>query len=370
MDDGVEPVDAHFLEAVAALRPASPRGPGPAGAPGSALTGARCLDLFDAQLGSRHLDLAARWLRARGQGFYTIGSAGHEGNAAVAAALRPTDPALLHYRSGAFYLARRPAGAGGTTRSRDVLLGLVAAAERADRGRPAQGVRPSRPRDHPADLDDRVATCRARSVSPSPSTRGPPARRAARAWPADAIAVCSFGDASANHSTALGALNTAACTALPGLPLPLLFVCEDNGLGISVQHAAAAGSRRRSGTAAGLRTSTPTAATWPRRTTRRARRSQHVRGRRAPGVPAPATRSGSWATPGTDAETAYRSPRRDRGRLRRATRCWARRACSSTPGMLTPDEVLDAVRGDRARRCCELADEVAERRRSSTARPR
>jgi 2-oxoisovalerate dehydrogenase E1 component len=65
-----------------------------------------CLALFDVQLGSRHLDLAARWLRSKGKGYYTIGSSGHEGNAAVAAALRPTDPALLHYRSGAFYLAR------------------------------------------------------------------------------------------------------------------------------------------------------------------------------------------------------------------------------------------------------------------------
>ena len=82
--------------------------------PGSALTGQQCLDLFDAQLASRHLDVAARWLRARGAGYYTIGSSGHEGNAAVAAALRLTDPALLHYRSGAFYLvrARRPARRG------------------------------------------------------------------------------------------------------------------------------------------------------------------------------------------------------------------------------------------------------------------
>ena len=34
---------------------------------GSALTGQRGLELFDAQLASRHLDLAARWLRARGR---------------------------------------------------------------------------------------------------------------------------------------------------------------------------------------------------------------------------------------------------------------------------------------------------------------
>ncbi|MEW2381834.1 transketolase C-terminal domain-containing protein [Micromonospora sp. NPDC047707] len=76
------------------------------------LTGAQALDLFDAQVVSRQLDLAGRWLRSFGEGFYTIGSAGHEGNAAVAAALRPTDPALLHYRSGAFYCVRAAQAAG------------------------------------------------------------------------------------------------------------------------------------------------------------------------------------------------------------------------------------------------------------------
>ncbi|MDR2987438.1 MAG: hypothetical protein LBV34_21635, partial [Nocardiopsaceae bacterium] len=67
---------------------------------GTNLTAATCLAILDAQLASRHLDEAARWLRGRDTGYYTIGSAGHESNAAVAAALRLTDPALLHYRSG------------------------------------------------------------------------------------------------------------------------------------------------------------------------------------------------------------------------------------------------------------------------------
>jgi 2-oxoisovalerate dehydrogenase E1 component len=53
-------------------------------------------------------------------------------------------------------------------------------------------------------------------------------------WPRDAVTICSFGDASINHSTAAGALNAAGYTVAQGLPLPLLFVCEDNGLGISV----------------------------------------------------------------------------------------------------------------------------------------
>jgi 2-oxoisovalerate dehydrogenase E1 component len=53
-------------------------------------------------------------------------------------------------------------------------------------------------------------------------------------WPDDALAVCSFGDASANHSTAQGAINAACYTAHGGLSVPVLWVCEDNGWGISV----------------------------------------------------------------------------------------------------------------------------------------
>ena len=40
-------------------------------------------------------------------------------------ALRPTDPALLHYRSGGFYCARA-AQVSGVDAVRDVLLGLTA----------------------------------------------------------------------------------------------------------------------------------------------------------------------------------------------------------------------------------------------------
>jgi 2-oxoisovalerate dehydrogenase E1 component len=54
------------------------------------------------------------------------------------------------------------------------------------------------------------------------------------AWPADSVVVCSFGDASFNHSTAQGAMNAAAWIAYQSVPLPLIFVCEDNGLGVSV----------------------------------------------------------------------------------------------------------------------------------------
>ena len=46
---------------------------------------ARLVALYRAQITSRQLDLTARWMRAEhGRGYYTIGSAGHESNAAVA----------------------------------------------------------------------------------------------------------------------------------------------------------------------------------------------------------------------------------------------------------------------------------------------
>jgi 2-oxoisovalerate dehydrogenase E1 component len=189
------------------------------------------LALFDAQLQSRHLDFAARWMQSEGFGFYTIGSAGHESNAALAMALRPTDPALLHYRSGGFYAARA-AQVPGTTPIRDVLLGMTAGAED-----PASGGR------HKVFGNHRLAIIPQTSTIGSHLPRafgvafalGHPIEDAPLAWPADAVVVATFGDASANHSTVIGAVNAAAYCAHRGLSLPLLLVCEDNGIGISVK---------------------------------------------------------------------------------------------------------------------------------------
>ncbi|GAA3627619.1 transketolase C-terminal domain-containing protein [Microlunatus ginsengisoli] len=187
--------------------------------------------VFEAQAGSRWLDVVARELQARGEGFYTIGSAGHESNAYVAAALRPTDPALLHYRSGAFYLARA-AQVAGSTGVRDVLQGLMGLADEPIAGgrhkvfgHAALNVIPqtSTIASHlPRAVGLALALHRARRLGVDPG------------YPEDAVVVCSFGDASANHSTAVGAINTALNASFRGLPVPILFVCEDNGLGISV----------------------------------------------------------------------------------------------------------------------------------------
>jgi 2-oxoisovalerate dehydrogenase E1 component len=191
-----------------------------------------CL-LFDAMAGSRLLDIQARRMREKGQGYYTIGSAGHESNAFVAEALRPTDPALLHYRAGAFFLMRAlQAGRSLDEALRAVLLGMVAAI--AD---PASGGR------HKVWGDASLAVIPQTSTIASQLPRamgvafaiGRAKRlRANTRWPSDAVAICSFGDASLNHSTAVGALNTIGYCVTQGLPMPLVLVCEDNGLGISV----------------------------------------------------------------------------------------------------------------------------------------
>jgi 2-oxoisovalerate dehydrogenase E1 component len=198
------------------------------------LTGEQALSIFDAQLASRHLDLAGRWLRGFGEGFYTISSAGHEGNAAVALALRPTDPALLHYRSGAFYAARA-AQAGHTDAVRDVLRGLVAAAtdpiaggRHKVFGHPELAVVP---------MTSTIASHLPRAIGLARAierVKEHKATRDAKRWPDDAIVVCSFGDASVNHATARAAFNTAGWFDHRGEQMPVLFVCEDNGLGISV----------------------------------------------------------------------------------------------------------------------------------------
>jgi 2-oxoisovalerate dehydrogenase E1 component len=188
--------------------------------------------LYDAQLGSRHADLAARWMQSQGTGFYTIGSAGHEGNAAVAAALQPTDPALLHYRSGAFYLTRA-AQCGSKEGLRDILLGVAAATSE-----PIAGGRHKVFGRHELSVIPQTSTIAShlpRAMGVAFSMNRSAKLGVPSPWPSDAIVVTSFGDASANHSTATGAINAALHASYQGLPMPLLLVCEDNGIGISVR---------------------------------------------------------------------------------------------------------------------------------------
>ena len=170
-------------------------------------------------------------LKDTGRSFYSIGSAGHESNAAVAVALRPTDPALLHYRSGAFYLAR--AAQAGRDGVPDILMGMTAAREE-----PIAGGRHKVFGNHELAVIPQTSTIAShlpRAVGVAFAIERAKRLGVDQAWMPDAVVVCSFGDASVNHAAAQAGLNSAAHLAYQGLPLPLLFVCEDNGLGISVR---------------------------------------------------------------------------------------------------------------------------------------
>ncbi len=191
------------------------------------------VDMFTSQVLCRHLDRVSRKLQARGEGYYTIGSSGHEGNAAVATALRPTDMAFLHYRDAAFQIARSRQ-VPGQTPLWDMLLGFCTCKED-----PISGGR------------HKVIGSKALNIPPQTSTIAshlPKAVGAAfsiglarkyqperRVLSQDSIVVCSFGDASLNHSTAQGAINAACWSSYQGVQVPLLFVCEDNGIGISTK---------------------------------------------------------------------------------------------------------------------------------------
>ena len=198
---------------------------------GTQLTARLALQLFESQLTSRCVDLAARWMRAQNKGYYTIGSSGHEGNVVLGALAEPTDPWMLHYRSGAAVIERCQ-GHGGTPIF-DLCLSLRAAADE-----PISGGR------------HKVFGNRERWILPQTSTiashlpkalgtafaidRGALLDEVDLPVARDAITLCNFGDASLNHSTAQGTLNAARWTRYQHIPLPLLLVCEDNGLGISL----------------------------------------------------------------------------------------------------------------------------------------
>lgn len=196
------------------------------------LTPEQAIAIFSAQIASRQFDLITRELKASHQFYYSIGSSGHEGNAAVAAAFRYDDMAFLHYRSAAFFLQRLNQ-AGYEHAERDLLLSFAASKD-----------------DPMAQGRHKVLGSKAYFIPPQTSTIASHLPKAVGAAMSiarakelaitstlaeDSVVICSFGDASINHASAQSALNTASWIAYQHYPLPLVFVCEDNGWGISVK---------------------------------------------------------------------------------------------------------------------------------------
>ena len=199
---------------------------------GSRLTRRRAVAIFEAALQSRLQDLEARLLKDEGLSYYTIGSSGHEANAILGHLLRTTDPAFLHYRSGPF-MAARARQADGETPLFDSMLAFTASAQD-----PVSGGRHKVLGSH--DLNAPPQTSTIASHLPKAVGYAYSLARIARLGldspcPSDSVIYCSFGDASVNHATAQAGFNAAAGAALHRQPCPILFVCEDNGIGISVR---------------------------------------------------------------------------------------------------------------------------------------
>jgi 2-oxoisovalerate dehydrogenase E1 component len=229
-----EVVDRNFIDFVKGWAATAVRRPGPQEPirPGSVLSVSEFLELFDSQLANRHLDLEARAMRARGEGFYTIGSSGHEGNALVGRYTRHTDMAFLHYRSGAFMM-ERARQVPGIDPVYDTALSFSASSED-----PISGGRHKVWGSVPLTVPPQTSTIAShlpKAVGAAIAIHQAPRLGVTLPVPKDAITIASFGDASANHSTAVGAINAAQWTAYQKLPCPVLFVCEDNGIGISVR---------------------------------------------------------------------------------------------------------------------------------------
>ena len=200
----LDPLEEHLLAALRALEPSAALRAAPP----------EVEEIWRAQVDSRQADYAARWLQQHGRSFYTIGSAGHESNAAVALALRVDDPALLHYRSGAFYLAR--AAQAEIDGLRDIMLGVVAAAVEPIAGgrhkvfgRKELAVLP---------MTSTIASHLPRAVGMALAIDRAARLHVASPWREDAVVLCSFGDASLNHAAAQAALNTAAQIAFQAPP--------------------------------------------------------------------------------------------------------------------------------------------------------
>ncbi len=223
-------IDRNFLQFVKDQHLPAPRSP--TSLQESGLSGPEFMDLFETQMMSRQMDLRARILKNQNECFYTIGSSGHESNAVHGKVFRLTDMAFVHYRSCAFMI-QRAKQVPGSTPLYDTMLSFVASSED-----PIAGGRHKVFGSFPLLVPPQTSTIAShlpKAMGAALSIgRAKDLKLESALMPYDAVVICSFGDASLNHSTAIGAINAALWVAHQNVAMPIIFICEDNGIGISV----------------------------------------------------------------------------------------------------------------------------------------
>lgn len=160
---------------------------------------------------SRAADLREGILFRQGRGAFCLPSAGHENMAAIAHALMPHDHIFCHYRDRALLLARG-------TPLLDIALGFFAKKGSSSEGRQLSS--------HFSDAERNIISC----ASPIASQCLP---AAGMAWSIKLqkksdVVVCCIGEAGMRQ----GEFYEAWCFAIQE-SLPIIFVIEDNGYGIS-----------------------------------------------------------------------------------------------------------------------------------------
>ena len=230
MFNRAEVIDKNFLRFVQEGR--FPQGRSQTELPESGLSPEQFMDLFETQIMSRQMDLRARILKNQNECFYTIGSSGHEGNAVWGKVFRLTDMAFVHYRSCAFMI-QRAKQVPGSTPLYDTMLSYVASSDD-----PIAGGRHKVFGSYPLMVPPQTSTIASHLPKAMGAAfsigRARDLKLETKAMPDDAVVMCTFGDASLNHSTAVGAINSTLWIAHQNLPMPIVFICEDNGIGISV----------------------------------------------------------------------------------------------------------------------------------------
>ncbi len=180
------------------------------------------ISIFESQVFSRHMDIKARELKEKGECFYTIGSSGHESNAVFGNIFPFTDIAFLHYRSGPFFIERSKQLAGSTPLY-DMALSFMASSDD-----PISGGR------------HKVLGSKSLNIPPQTSTiashipkavgtafgidRAKDLKIKERELKSNSIVLCSFGDASANHASALTGINTSRWIKSKGGNVPNIFI--------------------------------------------------------------------------------------------------------------------------------------------------
>ena len=179
-----------------------------------------------------HLHTQSRIAAYSGNGFYTIGPCGEELLSVLALALRPTDPAALHYRHLGCTIARQMQRGMGI---KQILLDRARGYTIATSDPVTGGVHCSLGGDPRYDF----------LVTSTLASQGPQAVGRALAighlpqgkWPTDAISFVSCGDGSINNSEWLSAVNAAEYIEHRRRACPVLFAISDNGLSISLMGA-------------------------------------------------------------------------------------------------------------------------------------